>query len=138
LRRRRRRRLELRQRGCLWECNGNRTCELDLDAGCIHCDNVGEECRGTFCSSSTQMVHIESSTCTALQGGTSGSLTGDTSCFFKLMVGTDLGVIQEVSGGDFIADFPDLGGRCTGTFLPTNAERWVFNCPGCQFVVALF
>jgi hypothetical protein len=39
-----------------------------------------------------------------------------------------------VGGGDFIADFAP-GGRCTGTILPTGAERWVFNCPACQFVL---
>jgi hypothetical protein len=123
---------------CLWECNGGRTCEIDADAGCVHCDNLGTECAQTFCSATTRMATIESSTCGAPQKGNPAVVSGGTGCDFLLTVGgeIDLGHIQQVAGGDFIADFPALGGECTGTILPTNLERWVFNCPGCQFVVS--
>jgi hypothetical protein len=84
------------------------------------------------------MATIEDSTCGAPQKGNAAVVSGGTGCDFLLTVGAeiDLGHIQQVAGGDFIADFPALGGECTGTILPTNLERWVFNCPACQFVVA--
>jgi hypothetical protein len=123
---------------CLWECNGGRTCEIDTDAGCLHCDNLGTECAQSFCGSMTRNANIQSSTCTALPMGSAVQLTGSAGCDYDFELGGGVGTIghiQEVSGGDFIANLPLLGGECTGTMLPTNVERWVFNCPGCQIVV---
>jgi hypothetical protein len=122
---------------CLWECNGGRTCEVTNtpDGGCIHCDTLGTECRDDFCPANTMMTgHIEHSTCATLQVMAPVSVSTSGACIFNFSVtGTSFGDFQQVGGGDFLANFPALGGTCTGTFLPTNAERWEFNCPGCEF-----
>jgi hypothetical protein len=34
-----------------------------------------------------------------------------------------------------VAHFPGLGGICTMGELPTDALRYIFNCPDCQFVI---
>lgn len=124
---------------CLWECNGGRTCEVTQtnDGGCIHCDTLGTECRDSFCpNSGTRNATIESSNCSPVAVSNQVMVTGGDGCTYRMLLGQmDLGTFQQVGGGDFLASFPFLGGTCTGAILPTGAERWVFDCPSCEFVV---
>jgi hypothetical protein len=125
---------------CLWECNGGRTCETSEspDGGCIHCDTLGTECRDSFCTNAgTRNATIDSSNCSAIAMGTAAVVSGGDGCNYSLTLANDraLGGFQEVGGGDFLATFDPLGGTCTGAILPTGAERWVFDCPTCEFVV---
>ena len=120
---------------CLWECNGGRVCDITQtpDGGCLTCATGGTQCRGRFCANNTRLAEVESSTC-----GLSGAvtITGGAGCRYQ--ASGDAGVVgsfEELQGGEFLADFPSLGGTCTGSGLPTGLERWVFNCPGCQLVV---
>lgn len=120
---------------CLWECNGGRVCDITQtpDGGCLTCAATGTSCRDRFCVANTRMATIESSSC-GLVGFV--TISGGAGCRYS--AGGDAGVVgtfEELQGGEFLGEFPSLGGTCTGAMLPTGAERWVFNCPGCQLVV---
>lgn len=131
---------------CLWECNGGRVCSTDFtsDGGCITCGTGTPVCRGRgFCQgSTTRDAIVESSGCPTWPGTALRfdrvTVSGGGSCRYRAYqtAGTqELGTFDELASGDFLADFPDFGGTCTGSSLPTGLERWVFNCPACQFVL---
>lgn len=125
-------------RACLWECNGGRSCtpRFTPDGGCLTCGAM-TACRGTFCpASAPRAADIEHSTC--MLPFDALSISTDGGCRFVATPadgGAAAGTFEQLSGGDFLGTFPGLGGTCTGTGLPTGVERWVFNCPTCQFIV---
>lgn len=133
-------------RQCLWECNGGRTCSIgSLDGQpCEQCGMV-TSCELGNCKAIVRAAQVESSTCASYPGtqvpfpGDSWQLSG-TDCRFDAHQsdgGIRFGTVSRLDDGDFVADFGPLGGQCTGIGLPTGLERWLFNCPGCQFVLRL-
>jgi hypothetical protein len=119
---------------CLWECNGGRVCDVTQtpDGGCLTCGTPGTTCRDRFCADGLRLADVESSTCN-LSGtiqligtGCRYGVQGDAGVF---------GTLELLQGGEILANLGTHGGLCTGTFLPTGLERWVLNCPQCQFVV---
>ncbi len=50
--------------------------------------------------------------------------------------GATLGSFEDLSGGEALANFPGLGGVCTGQYLSTNAFRILFSCPDCQLMIS--
>lgn len=129
---------------CLYECEGRRTCELTA-SGCFVCDNGAPACNATMCGPASASARVEMTThgCDSYPGMTSPFdgqelLTkplGGCATALQLVNGPDMGSFQELTDHELLADFAALGGRCTGSYLPTGALRMVFNCPACQFVI---
>ena len=132
---------------CLWECNGARVCDVDQkpDGGCLSCGAQGPSCRGRFCSNNVRTARVEDATCTLWPGTTqfflnaNVTVSGGAGCRYDAYQAAgvqQLGQFEELSGnGEFLADFPTFGGTCTGIIMATGLERWLFNCPDCQFVL---
>ncbi len=120
---------------CLWECHGHRTCTTD--GGCETCVTpvysacaggctpMGPTCSGT----------VEQSTCGTFLGD-SVSWALDSSCTQTIGFcdGGVLGTLVLIDAVTAVGDFGALG-RCTAEQAPTNAIRWIVNCPSCQLVV---
>ncbi len=137
---------------CVWECPGGRTCTADLDAGCLSCViPPGATCEpdsgpdAGSCDIPSGVGTVESSTCANPVVAPPIPFTGTALvfqpraiCRSDVTIQNDgpLGSVVALSSGAFIADFPPLGGACTGELLPTNVLRLLWNCPRCQFVVS--
>lgn len=135
-------------RHCLKECAAPRSCNTDVDAGCVTCftsTGSSKACRASLCQGMTAQGRVETSSCTTWPGtldampGSTVQLSGAQCRYaFQRGNGVQVGTVAELNDGTFLADLPSLGGACTGSRLPTSVERWAFNCDACQFVVAFF
>ncbi len=122
---------------CLWECNGGRTCTTRAtpDGGCITCAGT-TSCRDRFCTAEAFTLSVEHTSC-ALPFDVLTAVS-DGGCVYAAAPadgGAAAGTFERLASSDFLASFPAAGGACTGTGLPTGVERWVFNCPTCQFIL---
>jgi hypothetical protein len=130
---------------CLWECTGGRVCSAAVDAGCVDCTiPVTQACAGSTCVNPTGTAVVESATCAnpvvtppVPFANTGLTFAPQGACLSRVGIeaGAPIGELTQLTTGDFLGDFPAMGGVCTGQMLPTNALRILVNCPGCQFVV---
>ena len=124
--------------GCINECPGNRTCVADdptvpNDAGhCLQCVGRVRDCALGGCLAGPHcQFKISVSNCPSLPVGTTFSVATRTDC---QQIVPGLGSWVGFTAGAAIANFPSLGGTCTGLDLFTGVPRMEFTCPGCQFV----
>jgi hypothetical protein len=136
----------------LFECNGNRTCNLDPNS-CLACDNLMPLPCAAGCLISDTQAHpgrIEQAAtdCPTQFADTPDPLIGtmvtleptQQPCSFMLRHegGTALlGTFRSVGLGQWLGDFPSMGGECTGIEAPTDAIRIIWSCRSCQFVLGL-
>ena len=132
---------------CVWECPGGRACTANVDAGCLNCVvPLSGVCVGLDggCANPGGTAIVESSTCanpivappTPFTGTQLAfAPVGDCGSEVSVSGGAPIGQVVELSTTELIGDFPSMGGACTGQILPTNAQRFLLNCPSCQFVV---
>lgn len=128
---------------CLWECPGERSCEsTDGGPACLGCAggvDAGAACPPASCPSSLRELTVEEMTCARSgffnEGERFTSETGPdcVSLLRNSRGGFELGRLWPTGTG-FLADSVPLGGRCTGSWLPTGAPRFILACPNCQVV----
>ena len=136
---------------CVWECpttGAGRTCIVDMGSYCLRCgDDAGTPCpSSTNCGPMTATATVEmGSTCTTWPGtstpfaAVSIQRTASAQCRF-IVSGENqaLGEIWRLDDGEYLAYFQGFGGWCTGRSAFTGAQRGIFNCPACQFVLMGF
>jgi hypothetical protein len=139
---------------CVWECpsdGAGRTCSVSPggDGGCLTC-GATSQCP-TICANATTYtatVEFESGGCSTWPG-TSIPFTSLTfarsdpvRCCYSVYQTAGAQMLGELcrldNVFDYIANFPGLGGWCTGRSAVTGAPRSIINCPACQFVVVGF
>jgi hypothetical protein len=118
---------------CLVDCPGGRSCSIadPPDSGrCLQC-GADKLCAGKTCTAGPHCSFtVTKSTCANVPVGTMFGVVTHADC---QQVAAGLGTWVDVSSGTALADFPSLGGVCTGQDLFTNVPRMQFNCPACQF-----
>jgi hypothetical protein len=116
---------------CLTECPGRRTCQIEDAGHCLSCSGA-RTCSPASCLPGPHCVmKVSTSNCLALPVGSTIAITTQADC---QQVAEALGTWVDVSFGEAVANFPALGGTCTGLDLFTGVPRMEFSCPGCQFV----
>lgn len=137
---------------CLTECrDAARTCSVvsggPADESCLACDDGAAACVN-FCAAANVNVpyQVEQTTCDfwpssglLVQGShlLSSDLRGPTcsSVFRHADTDLELGRYDLLQSFEYLANFPELGGTCTGVMLPTGLERLYFGCPRCSITL---
>ena len=142
------------ERTCLWECPigaPGRNCIVDQGSYCLRCGDAGTACPlTTNCGgpSTSITASVESgASCTTWPGTnipfTEVTLMRTASAQCRYLAsgvdgGQSLGEVWRLNDGEYLANFPGLGGWCTGRSAFTGVPRGIFNCPACQFVLMGF
>lgn len=126
--------------GCYWECGTSRSCKVPPGLTCSECEypdgRVEQACRsGQNCPlTNFGAPFVEESTC-PIPEETLLELVAEAECGVLVRwQGDTLGRAETLSDGRFLAEFPALGGLCTGQVLATGAFRVGWSCPTCEMV----
>lgn len=125
---------------CVYDCQPDRACTSNADAGCISCAGKATSCqRGPMGCGTTKVATVDTTngcpgnlmdlTLTPI-AGTCGWSIADTN------TSRSVGTVYEVDDG-YLVYIPELGGTCTGFALSTQVERWLLSCPACQLELRL-
>lgn len=132
---------------CVPQCVGGRIC-VSMASSCLGCmapPNTGgcptAACpvKGSIIEVTVEQIRCHSGTAPFVPGeklqlvGTGDAANGCPRILRKT-TGTcrDYGRVLELTSGDLVAYWPELGGTCIGTSLPTGAIRSLFECSRCQ------
>lgn len=125
--------------GCYWECGTSRTCKVGPGLTCSECEypegRVEQACRAEGTLTNFGAPLVEESTCGVPEGTLLEVFPGSrVSGALVRWNGNTLGQAHTLSDGRFLAEFPSLGGLCTGQALATGAYRVGWSCPTCEMV----
>jgi hypothetical protein len=127
---------------CIFECDSGRACTTDAGTHCLTCvaPSPSTTCGPTLCAS-RQTCHMTVSDSTCAAGPVVGAeyvLSKQNDCGLVVTrpdSGVPVGLVWELTPGQFYGTFPGVEGTCVGHNLYTGAPREQWSCPGgCAFV----